>query len=826
MKMNKGFIYLRRLAYVMLSLFGLLILLTSTYVGTRTLFAIATAVAPGRLSVSNISGSLTSGLYIHNLIYRDHTGRIQGETIAVKIDLASLLTLHLFIRDLTIDNVSIYAIPTDEAKSGTSTATDTADTHISFAPPSWLKYIDLDNIKITNIHYFKNKDSFKLTSAFINKTSPHHYQYDIETSLGKLEGTAHLSFKPSPSWGVTLKASGKVDSGVASGNAAINYSDKYLNIDALNLSFGDTHLKAAGSIGKQSNVVWNLDIPNIGLFIPDATGRINTDGTMRGTAANPDIKAKIRAKNIDYSDLKISHLVTDINTVNTSSNHIQTNISFYGVDYNDIKIKQGNIDIDTRLVKSTLETQITGHLDQKSQLSGTIKLPDFKSFNSKKQKIEANISLNVPDLSQLPLSIPQVSLLAGTVSANVNLSGKATGPNITVTATINNASAKIDGSGAIVSNINANLRYQPNHPLELTGRLTAGDGTANITGSLLPSGNNVDFKLNIDGQNLLVANTHEYIVTASPNVTLDFTNDGAKISGSVLIPNAKIFPVEFSDVVNIPDETLFVHRKQTESTFYRNLVLDIQAKLGDKIYIRYDNFKTQLHGSLHVTKQRDALPTAVGNLFTDHGSYKAYGTELNIQTGRIIYTGNPITNPGIDVRAIKSVRKVAEAGSAYTGDDQLTVGLSVLGTADKPRLSFFSEPGGLSQKDILSYLIFGYPQSQVGSASALALLSSIAPGGNSSANITNNIQSKLGLDELGMGNTDYIDPSGKVAGNTSTVNVGKTLSDKLSVHYSVGLLYPISILNIRYQINRHLMLQSETSTIETGADIVYSLERK
>jgi autotransporter translocation and assembly factor TamB len=57
------------------------------------------------------------------------------------------------------------------------------------------------------------------------------------------------------------------------------------------------------------------------------------------------------------------------------------------------------------------------------------------------------------------------------------------------------------------------------------------------------------------------------------------------------------------------------------------------------------------------------------------------------------------------------------------------------------------------------------------------------------------------------------------------VNVGKNITKDLSIHYSMGLAYPVSVLNLVYSINRHLKLQAEASTIENGADLVYSLER-
>jgi len=92
--------------------------------------------------------------------------------------------------------------------------------------------------------------------------------------------------------------------------------------------------------------------------------------------------------------------------------------------------------------------------------------------------------------------------------------------------------------------------------------------------------------------------------------------------------------------------------------------------------------------------------------------------------------------------------------------------------------------------------------------------------------VTDKIQKTLGLSEFGVSSTEYYDPASSSTGNTSSVNIGKKLGKNLSVHYTVGLFYPVSILNLRYKLNKHVILQTETSTVETGADVIYSIERK
>ena len=82
-----------------------------------------------------------------------------------------------------------------------------------------------------------------------------------------------------------------------------------------------------------------------------------------------------------------------------------------------------------------------------------------------------------------------------------------------------------------------------------------------------------------------------------------------------------------------------------------------------------------------------------------------------------------------------------------------------------------------------------------------------------------------------MASVQTFDPTanqnaGGVVGTTSLV-LGKKIANNLYLHYSVSLFSatPITILNLRYQFSPHWSVQSETSTIDNGADLLYSLER-
>ena len=68
-----------------------------------------------------------------------------------------------------------------------------------------------------------------------------------------------------------------------------------------------------------------------------------------------------------------------------------------------------------------------------------------------------------------------------------------------------------------------------------------------------------------------------------------------------------------------------------------------------------------------------------------NGKYRAYARQLDVERGRLVFTGGPVTDPGVDLRASRKV-------PGYK------VGVLVRGLLRLPQLTLFSEPP-LPQKD-------------------------------------------------------------------------------------------------------------------------------
>jgi translocation and assembly module TamB len=274
--------------------------------------------------------------------------------------------------------------------------------------------------------------------------------------------------------------------------------------------------------------------------------------------------------------------------------------------------------------------------------------------------------------------------------------------------------------------------------------------------------------------------------------------------------------------------------------------MKISVNIEKQAHLHYQDLDANLGGRLIISAGPTRVPTATGELFALSGSYKAYGKTLTIQQGKLIFTGGVISNPGIDIKAARQVTQIntmvpnnlanTNTQQTYTGAETITVGVHMLGTITNPTVTLFSTPVNLTQDNILSYMMLGVPRSQANYKDSLAILNATSalnfggPASHFSA-VTKKLQDGLGLSELGVASVETFDPTanknlGGVVGNTSLV-VGKKIADKLYLHYSVSLFSttPVSVLNLRYLLSKHWSIQSETSALDNGADILYSIER-
>ncbi|HXY96505.1 MAG TPA: translocation/assembly module TamB domain-containing protein [Steroidobacteraceae bacterium] len=398
------------------------------------------------------------------------------------------------------------------------------------------------------------------------------------------------------------------------------------------------------------------------------------------------------------------------------------------------------------------------------------------------------------ELSLLSLYLPDIDRAAGELHADVNVGGTLGGPQL-------NGVVKVSGGELDLYQVNLGLRqvtleaHLSDGGLDFSGNARAGAGSAAASGhlewhNLLPYG-----KFHLEGTNLRVADTPEAQIDASPN--LGFAVDGRRIevTGTVAVPYAKIQPKDITNAVRTSPDEVIVGQAAQSPTERFEVMSTITLTLGDKVSIDASGLTGRLTGGVTIRSGYDAITRATGELSVANGIYLAYARKLDIQRGRLIFTGGPIDDPGVDLRAQKEFPDV-------------TAGVNVRGTLQQPRMSFFSDPP-MPQSQIVSLILSGSASQATQSASNAAL-------GQGAALLAAQVGERVGLPDVSL----ETDP---LANETSLV-LGRYLTPRLYVSYGVSLTETLNTLKMRYTLGDHWVVRTELGTAR-GADLVYSITK-
>jgi translocation and assembly module TamB len=398
------------------------------------------------------------------------------------------------------------------------------------------------------------------------------------------------------------------------------------------------------------------------------------------------------------------------------------------------------------------------------------------------------------------LYVPDIDRAAGHFVADIQVAGTAGTPRLT-------GAVKLTDGAIDVYQVNLSLRQ-----LMMQARLSDSgvdfDGSAHAGAGLVSAGGHVEWrqllphgKFHLQGSNLRVADVPEAQIDASPD--LEFSIDGRRIevTGKVTVPYAKIQPRDITNSVRTSADEVLVGSEVDDPTKRFEVVSTITLVLGDKVTIDAAGLTGRLTGSVTVRSGYDAITRGSGELSVAEGKYTAYARRLDIDRGRLIFTGGPIDDPGIDVRAVKEFPDVK-------------AGVNVRGTLLQPRITFFSDPP-LPQSQIASLILAGgsldsaQNRTTGGGAGTAAL-------GQGAALVAAQLGSRVGIPDVSL----ETDP---IANETSLV-LGRYLSPRLYVSYGVSLTEQLNTFKLRYTLGDHWTVKTELGTAR-GADLVFSIEK-
>jgi translocation and assembly module TamB len=281
--------------------------------------------------------------------------------------------------------------------------------------------------------------------------------------------------------------------------------------------------------------------------------------------------------------------------------------------------------------------------------------------------------------------------------------------------------ADIPMAGLELRQIQLRAASDPDRPgqMALTGGLVSGGGRLDLQGELELASNSL--ALNVTGDRVQIYNTADASAVASPDLQIGWSDQILKLRGQVIIPEAAITPklglsaglqtdepealpvpgqiiAPSPDVVIIAAGGVAVEPPPTISPV--RLDSQVTLILGDEVNVNALGFISRITGKVTFTNEprsNELLPRANGRLSIEDGTYRAFGQNLDIQTGQLIFGDVPVDQPELNVRAVRWI----------DNDPSVTVaGISITGLANEPTLELFSRRQ-MEDSEIQSYLLTG-----------------------------------------------------------------------------------------------------------------------
>jgi len=469
---------------------------------------------------------------------------------------------------------------------------------------------------------------------------------------------------------------------------------------------------------------------------------------------------------------------------------------------NDELLSYQNLRITATLAGETAKASAAASLSNEGRLTAEASLSGLTSASP---MIDGTAQISVADLSIVEVFAPQLANVSGRAEARIAVSGPLADPKITGQMDLRDLATEVPEVGLQLKNGTVTAQLTDDMAMSVKGAITSGDGQLTFDGG----GPDIDaVQINIQGKEFLAVNIPGARVIVTPDLKFARSSERMDLTGKVFVPRADIDLTKLPqaneavkaspDVVVIEDEVA-----NSESAKSVPLHANLTVELGEHVKLVGFGLNAMLTGLLTVRENPGETTVGSGEIRVT-GTYKAYGQDLTIERGRLSFAGTALDDPIIDLVAVRKLQTV-------------TPKLSVTGTASRPVLNVSADPQ-MSQTQALSYLVTGKPIDQVGQGEGDIVQSAAQSLGGAAGNLlSKSLGKRLGVDEIGVENSDEI--------GGSAFTVGQYLSPRLYLSYGVGLFEPGEVVKLRYDLSEKISVEASQGPKDQRAGINYRVEK-
>lgn len=632
----------------------------------------------------------------------------------------------------------------------------------------------------------------------------------LEADIGQLRG--HLRSQP------------------VAGSGRVRFEKNQWDFQALDLKSGDNHLFVQGRLGDRINLDFNLDGRDLAAAWPGLSGQLTAQGRLLGTPKSPQIQLQAAANKIRYQDNRLDSLNLKVQFA-PEATHSEASLrlgqlSLAGQKIHQLDLKaHGNLashrltlfldsppgQLQTALQGGLAKRRWSSRIDQltvKDTQGKTLAFPDQGhllakvelDFNTEPIGLSGVLRAEIEDLSKLAQWLPQLDQPEGKITVDTTIGGNLGQPKLQGKLKVTNGAMGLKAAGIRLREINLTAASRDGGRFDIQGRLRSGEGQLNLSGWVrLPAADPLAMALTLQGNDLEVARLPQAQVNASPDLKFQLRHNQASLEGQVTIPKAKIKLKELPEsAVSVSADEIIVGDAAPKRPTPFHLSSRLKIVVGDQVQFKGFGLKTRLQGQLNV-KSRDGKTSAYGAILLKQGQYKAYGQELDIASGRLIFNG-PVDNPYLELTA---VRRIETEG--------ITVTLQVKGPVSQPILTVASDPP-MSNTDALAYLLTGRSLKSSNTDERTMIANAALSLGTS---VVRPWLKQLGLDEMEVKTGESLEQT--------ALTLGKYLTPDLYVGYALTLFNGQGAVLLRYQATRRIAIEAQSGSSQS-LDVFYTLE--
>jgi hypothetical protein len=402
--------------------------------------------------------------------------------------------------------------------------------------------------------------------------------------------------------------------------------------------------------------------------------------------------------------------------------------------------------------------------------------------------------------------------VTGTVSAQMHVGGTPSRPEPSGTVTLADAAWTIDALGVRHTGVSGELLLQTNRTVDIklvSKGSGAAAGTSTVSGIVrLEPVTDPALDLVIAFDRFLAVDRRDMRSTISGDLTLTGRYQLPVTQGTLRMEEATLFVDEFARNVGVVDlrspllyapgvavdTTVFVTQPLIaglSNPFLDNLRVDIDMAVPRNMWLRSSEMNVEMGGDLIVRYDRGQSDLVlIGELQALRGSYNVLGRTFEVDGGMASFLGQPGINPTLDIQALSRIRR--------REGDRLEVRATVQGTLVEPLVTLSTEEAGLSQSDLISYLLIGGPSGDLGTGSAVttsfgtvltgALVNQLGTAIAQEIPLVNRLD-YLSFSQSGAVGTDDVTSFGAYGGSViggTQVELGKYLNDDVFVVFVFG----------------------------------------